>query len=107
VKILITASVDYADEFDCKFFYIVDGVDAATCQADFARAAHECEDEEVYFGTNEFLTVSESDFLGNFASFKFTEISDDEAEVINRLIGPAFGTGTAYLDHLLDHMEGK
>ena len=87
---LIKLCADWADEFYCEQFKIVDTLEHAEAIRDHLIK------NGGYFGTNEGWEereLSEHDFT-------VTRISDNQAEVIRDLLGDCFGTGI--LDHDLD-----
>ena len=82
-KILVKMCKSYADEFDCEAFQIFDD------RAVWESVLSTLEDGAViYFGSNE--------ELGDFCrrDFTVTEISDEEAAIIQRLLGREYGTGS-------------
>lgn len=84
-KYLLVFNTDWADEFDCEKYAIYNNLEAAE-----AIVASYIENGG-YFGTNEGW---EEDELYE-GCFTITEISEDEAEVLIRLLGHTFGTGLA------------
>ena len=122
--ILLKASVDYADEFNCDMFSVVDkskwdGYKEKVKLAFKAREDRilgENKDKEfkypwqktrlleleISFGTNECLKVSNVDEW--IRNIKEIEISADEAKVLSRVFDKEipfdFGTGSGYFNVL-------
>lgn len=82
-KALLVLSSDWADEFTAEKFAIYDTVEAAERQRDYYIQ------NGGYFGTNEGWEEGEL----CEADFTITEINDDDADTIVRLLGSSFGTG--------------
>lgn len=82
-KFLIKFESDWADEFQCEQFTIVPSKEQA--QAIVERLI----EEGGYFGTNEGFEEGEL----SECEFSITEITDEEADVICKLLGSEFGTG--------------
>lgn len=92
MKTLIKMSADWADEFTAESFAIFNG--HATEAIDHVRKELEqsVEDGEgYYFGTNEGWEPHEL----SLSDFKFEELTEQEYEIIKRVLGTSFGTGCA------------
>lgn len=90
--VLVKASIDYADEFDCKMFW----VGARTAWENTLERAKKsfAKDGEltVCFGTNEELTFSNyDDWVG---SFTVIDLTDAEGETLKKFFPQPFGTGS-------------
>ena len=81
MKYLLKMSEDYADEFQCEQFKIVDTLELAE---DLIETIGN--EEELYFGTNECLE-------GENIAIETHPITDDEAATIRKFLGDTFGTG--------------
>lgn len=81
MKVLVEFSKDWADEFNCDGFKVYDSQEA--WQADAATLP----DLEYSFGTNEGWEEGEIDE----SDFTVTEISDEQAKVLEDLFGNEFG----------------
>lgn len=114
--LLVKASIDYADEFNCETFGVFTDKEwndlCAEVKTAFKNLDNEEEEEndeeepdeswadtkevEVYFGTNECLTFdSYKDWLANFA---VKEITATEAKFLENNFGHTFGTGSDIFD---------
>jgi len=110
--VLISASVDYADEFDCDFFAVWQKADWDQHTKRVANAFQSVSEEiEIYFGTNEFLGVTTyAEWKGNFTT---KSISEDDAHLLQRLFNGgkkknfSFGTGSGYLEDILEHLPAE
>lgn len=80
-KLLVEFSKDWADEFDCNGFKIYPN------QAAWDRATAKLPELEYFFGTNEGWDEGEIDE----DDFKVTEITDEEAAVIEKRLGTTYG----------------
>ena len=89
-KYLIKLCADWADEFYCEQFKIVDTLEHANAIKDYLIQ------NGGYFGTNEGWEGGEL----SKRDFTIINISENQAEVLIELLGNSFGTGT--LDHDLD-----
>jgi len=95
--VLLISRKDYADEFDCEFFNIVTD--------DFWEQFKEVIKRNKYpitvgFGTNEELEYdSAEDVLRNI---EVKKITDEESEVIKRLLKKDFGVGSNAIDKLFN-----
>lgn len=85
MKYLLKMSEDYADEFQCEQFKIVDTLELAE---DLLETISN--EEELYFGTNEYLE-------GADITVETHPITDEEALVIRKFLGDTFGTGVLNL----------
>lgn len=85
---LIKLCADWADEFYCEQFKIVDTLEHAEAIKDYLIR------NGGYFGTNEGFEEGEL----SERNFTVTQISDNQAEVIRDLLGNCFGTGILDLD---------
>jgi len=79
---LIKMTADYADEFDCKAFALMSD-EAWEKLEDRARSFDD--DQEVYFGTNEYIEISS--FRDWAARLNIADIADEEAITLERLFG--------------------
>ena len=81
-KYLVKLKVCYADEFDVEATTIMSKDDVDVIKRHLEREKKKQfkygEGKEYYFGTNEFVYLSERDF-------KFQPISDDDIKVLKRL----------------------
>ena len=82
-KVLVTFSKDWADEFQCEQFVIAESEDQAS------RWIADVVENGAYFGTNEGWEAGEIEA----DDFQLTEITDQEAKTLIRLLGSNFGTG--------------
>jgi crotonobetainyl-CoA:carnitine CoA-transferase CaiB-like acyl-CoA transferase len=105
--LLLTAEIDYADEFYCEMFGVfTDEQWKALCEktkkffdGDAEKEDDEEDDEygygndtEVYFGTNEALNFSDyKDWLQNF---KKKEITKAQYDFLKDTFGKTWGTGS-------------
>lgn len=87
MKILIKFSSDWADEFTCEQMQIVE--DASTDLVKSRIEKNLLEAQGFYFGTNEGWEGGEL----MIDRFTFTELSDQEADIILKHFGKNFGTG--------------
>ncbi len=108
-NLLVKASIDYADEFDCKMFGVFTEEKwnevCENAKKRFAGDSSEDDSEdddsedsgtvEIYFGTNEALEFDS--YNQWFKKMKITEISADEAEFLKKHFGKTFGTGSGAL----------
>lgn len=93
MKVLVKFSCDWADEFQCEEFKIVevDSINDAKQQVldDLTEW-----DDEVYFGTNECFEKDELDINSDYT---FQELTEQQATVLIDLFGQGgsvqFGTG--------------
>jgi hypothetical protein len=103
--LLITAKIDYADEFDCEMFAVMsktdwdDYVETVSGYLTELERNFEKENEwdsisvEVGFGTNEAIVFTGRDDW--FDSFTVTEITQEEAKFLTKNFGKNFGTGSS------------
>lgn len=84
MKTLVIFSKDWADEFNVDAFQIFDLDVKATKKLLKAEVVGQSK----YFGTNEGWEEGEIEM----DDFTLKEISDEEAEVITKLLGTSFGT---------------
>lgn len=91
MKILVKFWSDWADELDCQEMLVVEGDSADAVYKRYEEKLGEYKEEgiELGFGTNEAFYAQELDLR----SFTFTPLADNEAEIIQRLLGKRFGTG--------------
>lgn len=87
---LIKFGSDWADEFYCEQFKIVETLEYAEAIRDYLVK------NGGYFGTNEGWEEGQL----SYRDFTITKISDNQAEVIKELLGGCFGTDI--LDNDLD-----
>jgi hypothetical protein len=100
-KLLVTANLDYADEFDMNDFcvYNVEGF------KEVVKDLKAYKDEiEWYFGTNEEMRFSDGEDL--LSNFDVRPITDDEAEVLDRLFGGEFDNSGVF-GRMYDAMENE
>lgn len=94
MAILVKYNFDYADEFD------VYGIVLFDTQEEFDRSLNETREEiesvtskggqwKRYFGTNEAILINSFDEY--MEGLTIQEITEEEAEVVRRLIGEGFG----------------
>ena len=93
---LVTESGNYADEFNLEAMQIFEGeTEAEVLDSVFEdRLSDEEDDEwpkEFYFGTNECIEYDSKEEL--YDSVSITEITKEEYDTINKLLGTSFGTG--------------
>lgn len=82
-KCLVTLNADWADEFECQQFLIVDSRRKAQDLIDCAI------DQGGYFGTNEGWEEHEL----SARNFKIVEIDDEFADKLKQFLGKSFGVG--------------
>ena len=96
--LLIKASFDYADEFDCDSLGVMTEDDWIDCK-DQAKEALKREGAEVGFGTNEALEISDYDEW--LSGFQVIEISESAYKELLKALNPydnksswiTYGTG--------------
>lgn len=82
---LIKFNKNWADEFDCQQFLIIDqSIDELNAVLDKFLST---EDNDIYFGSNQELSNFRKE------NFKFTKISTEEEEVILKHLSSNFGLG--------------
>ena len=84
MRYLLKFSRDWADEFQCEQFKIVETLE----EAESLVEKIETSEGELSFGTNEYFEPEEL-----LDSVDIKEISDEDALVITSLLGDSFGTG--------------
>lgn len=90
-KVLVETNFDYADEFDVIGFVIYEDVDVIDNYISNLAAFFEKHDEwERWFGTNEAVTISNIDEYKR--GITITEITDEDADVIEQRLGTEYGT---------------
>ena len=99
-KKIICAQMDYSDEFD----YPIVSVFTEEVQKEILDNIEKIpEENEIYFGTNEFLMVSRQT-LKTMVEFA-RDISDEELKVLKRYSVTNFGVDI--VDYILDEIEGE
>ena len=82
-KHLLVLSADWADEFQCEEYLIVDSLEEAN------RVKQACVENGGYFGTNEGWEEGEFEERDIIIS----EIAEESVYVLSTLLGDNFGTG--------------
>ncbi len=97
VKLLVTADVNYADEFNMSEWQTMSVGDFRS----MAESLKEYEDEiEWYFGSNEELRFDDGNDLLGCLSFKI--ITEDEYDTLDELFGGAFDGGGKVFEHIYE-----
>jgi hypothetical protein len=100
-KLLLTASVNYADEFDMSEF-MVDTVEEWLKTVEFLEKY--TEEIEFYFGTNEELYFRNGKDL--LSKINVRVISEEESNVLNKLFYGSFGEAGIF-EHIIELNEGE
>ena len=98
MKLLIQASIDYADEFNCEMFTVMTEKQWAELQQTVRDCFRKSVDDvfEIGFGTNEQLSFGS--FKDWFDFFEVKPISDEDAAFLKKNFSLPFGTGSQALD---------
>ena len=89
-------SADYADEFDCEGFGVFSKKQWDKLCKDTEKVFESKGSIEVGFGTNEYLEFESYDDW--FNTFDIYEVEEAEANLLIKLFGEAWGTGSGILD---------
>lgn len=105
-NLLIKASVDYADEFNCQFFFVTTvsewNVKCRKIEELFEKVGGEL---EIYFGTNECLIVE--DYMDWVRNLRVVEITDEQADFLKKTFGKSWGTGSGYITYIIDTLKER
>ena len=95
MAVLVKTDFNYADEFNCREFKVMDDDEYERWLAAWERKFDADKSVEIYFGTNEALTISSYDeFL---AGLEITELAEVERKVFERhFCGDSWGTGSVF-----------
>ena len=88
-KVIVKWDGNWADEIDYDGFCIYDSKEEwEQVLVNAKKCVRESPGEELYFGTNEYITVENESELD---SYTVTDITNNEAEIIRRLVGDSGG----------------
>lgn len=94
MPVLVKFSSDWADEFQCEEFKLIEANSVEEAKEKIQAGLDEC-DGEIFFGTNEFF---DKDRLRLDVEYTFHVLTDEEAAVITKFFTRygdtvQFGTG--------------
>ena len=93
-KYLVTASPNWADEFDFNEFMVMSGEDLKN----FTEKLSKYEDSiEWYFGTNEEMSYSNGAEM--LEEITWEKISDEEGDILDKLFGGSFDGGCGFFSN--------
>lgn len=102
LQLLVTANVNYADEFDMSEFTVMSVSDFK----DLVNKLTEYDDEISWsFGTNEEMQFSDGQEL--LSCLEFRVITDEEASVLHTLFGGEFDGGAGTFQHIYEAIDGE
>lgn len=87
--VLVTLGADYADEFDVSHAWTMTKGDYDDAVKETKKYFDENGETEIYFGTNEYINVS--DFDDYMSNLSVENISKEDYETFNRMFGGSFG----------------